>query len=204
MRKYQRMEKLLKIKFAESIAPGQERDFIEQVLSPSNDDQDNQDLPEHIQNYLKMYNESDSMGKLVILSMLDHSNLTKQRIMEIFNCSKYRIDLARHFHASSKGLVIPEKGIISRNRLDLNKCEHFLEWIFMSGLLQDVAYGVSSVKYDSGEVQKVANAILTTKYSHTIAFYKEICRESQYTPLSDSSLWRILHAIKPSQRKSLV
>ena len=49
----------------------------------------------------------------------------------------------------------------------------------------------------------LAQAILTTKYSHTIAFYKESSRESQYAPLSDSSLWRILHAINPSQRKSL-
>ena len=51
------------------------------------------------------------------------------------------------------------------------KTEHFLEFFFSRGLLQDVACGVNKTKFDSGEQQKVTNAILTMKYSHTIAFY---------------------------------
>ena len=49
----------------------------------------------------------------------------------------------------------------------------------------------------------MANSILTLKYSHTIEFYKETCKETDYSPMSDSSLWRVLHGIKPSQRKAL-
>ena len=45
--------------------------------------------------------------------------------------------------------------------------------------------------------------ILKSKYSHTIAFYQKSCLESSYTPLSETTLWRILHAIKPSHRTSL-
>ena len=45
--------------------------------------------------------------------------------------------------------------------------------------------------------------ILKSKYSHTIAFYQKSCFESSYTPLSETTLWRILHAIKPSHRTSL-
>ena len=45
--------------------------------------------------------------------------------------------------------------------------------------------------------------ILKSKYSHTIAFYPKSCFESSYTPLSETNLWRILHAIKPSHRTSL-
>ena len=33
----------------------------------------------------------------------------------------------------------------------------------MSGLYQDVAYGVTKIKDDSGEEQKVAHAVLTMK-----------------------------------------
>ena len=43
-------------------------------------------------------------------------------------------------------------------------------------MLQDLAFGVTKIKYDSGEEQKVAHAILTTKFSHTIAFYIESCK----------------------------
>ena len=204
-RKFKRLQESLETKFAESIAPGQADDFIDQVLqnNDSNDDNDEKELPDNIKKALKMYKQSDSIGKLVIISMLNHSQLSKQFIMKVFYCSKYRVDLARKFHASSEGLVIPKKNHLNRSRLDLNKCEHFLDFIFNSGLLQDVAYGVTNIKYDSDDEQKIAHCILTTKYSHAIAFYHDSCKDSQYTPLSDSSLWKILHAIKPSQRKSL-
>ena len=45
--------------------------------------------------------------------------------------------------------------------------------------------------------------MLATKYSHTISFYLEACKNSDYNPLSKSSLWRILALLKPSKRKSL-
>ena len=83
------------------------------------------------------------------------------------------------------------------------KIGHFLELLFSRGLLQNVAYGVNKIKFDSGEQQKATNAILTMKYSHTIAFYKEICQKIDYSPMSDTSLWRVLHRINPSQRKAL-
>ena len=49
--------------------------------------------------------------------------------------------------------------------------------------------------------------IFLTQYyrqsSLTIEFYKNSWAHSDYTPLSDSTLWKILKAINPSQRKSL-
>ena len=36
----------------------------------------------------------------------------------------------------------------------------------------------------------------------TIHFYKEACDDANYEPLSDSTLYKILHNLKPSQRKS--
>ena len=85
----------------------------------------------------------------------------------------------------------------------MRKVEHFIDFIFSNGLLQDVAYSVSKWKYDSRDVQTIPHMILTSKYSHTIAFYQQSCFELSYTPLSESTLWRILHAIKPSHRTSL-
>ncbi|XP_047137621.1 uncharacterized protein LOC124814116 [Hydra vulgaris] len=98
---------------------------------------------------------------------------------------------------------IPEKKVFVRSSLDQTKCEHFLDFIFTSGILHDVAYGITKLKYDSGEEQKIVHAILTAKYSHAIMFYRKSCSENNYIPLSDSSLWKVLHAIKPSRRKSL-
>ena len=99
--------------------------------------------------------------------------------------------------------MLPEKKKHNRNKLDLNKAEHFLDFIFSSGISQDVAYRVTRIKYDNGEEQKISHAVLTAKFSHAITMYKESCNEVGYSPLSDRSLFRILSAIKPSQRKCL-
>ena len=70
-------------------------------------------------------------------------------------------------------------------------------------MLQDVAYGTTILKFHSGEEQRVAHAVLTSKYSHAIFFYKDACEKAGDEPLSDFSLYNILKNIKPSQRRSL-
>ena len=37
-------------------------------------------------------------------------------------------------------------------------------------MLEDVACGITKIKHDFGEEQKIVYAILTTKLSHAIAF----------------------------------
>ena len=66
--------------------------------------------------------------------------------------------------------------------MDMRKVEHFIDFIFSNGLLQDVAYGVTKLKYNSGDEQTIPHMILTSKYSHTIAFYQQSCFELSYTP----------------------
>ena len=120
--------------------------------------------------------------------------------MYAFNCTRYRIDKARKWRASCEGFVLPKKEQLFRQCLDLQtSSKHFLDFIFSNGLLQDVAYGMTALKYDSGDVQTIA--VLTTKFSHAIACYRETCTDVNYTPLSDSSLLRILHAIKTITKK---
>ena len=85
----------------------------------------------------------------------------------------------------------------------MRKVEHFIDLIFSNGLLQDVAYNVTKLNYNSGDEQTIPHVILKSKYIHTIAFYQQNWFESSYTPLSESSLWKILHPIKPSHRTSL-
>ena len=99
---------------------------------------------------------------------------------------------ARKMKSSSKGLVIPQKVTLRRNRMNTLKMEHFIEFVFSSGLIQDVAYGVTTLNFDSGDKQTIPHAVLTAKYSHVIAFYVQYCSEMGYESLSESSLWRIL------------
>ena len=107
--------------------------------------------------------------------------------MTHFKCSKFKIDQARAMKTTEKGIVREEKVQFKRTRLNTQKCEHFLNFIFSKGLLQDVAYGTTTIKFDSGDTQNIPHAILQTKFSHTIEFYKNSYADSDYTPLSDSN-----------------
>ena len=66
--------------------------------------------------------------------------------------------------------------------MNMQKVEHFIDFIFSNGLLQDVAYSVSKWKYDSRDVQAIPHMILKSKYSHNIVFYQQSCFELSYTP----------------------
>ena len=71
-------------------------------------------------------------------------------------------------------------------------------------MLQDVAFSTTTLKYDTGEKQAMPRAILTAMKSHVIEKYKRFCSDLQIaSPLSDSALWKILRAIKPSQRHAM-
>ena len=67
--------------------------------------------------------------------------------------------------------------------------------------MQDVAYGVTNINYDSGDTQSVPHAILQCKYSHAIDYYLTSCEDRNVEPLSETTCWRILRAIKPSQKR---
>ena len=91
-------------------------------------------LPEEIRKSVGLYKQNDSVGKLVIFSLLDHKKYSKQFIMDNFDCSRYAVDVARKWNASNIGLMIPQKHTFARSRLDLQKCEHFLDFIIVLSL----------------------------------------------------------------------
>ena len=105
-KKFLRTQETLK-KFAAAVAPGQTEEFINDVLT-ENTNEDEFSVPGDIEHALNYYEESDALGKMVILALLDHHKYSKEYIMEVFNCSEYRIEQAREM-VSSKNSIFPEK-----------------------------------------------------------------------------------------------
>ena len=101
--KYKRMEENLRKKFAESIAPGQSEDFLAMLNQEQNETED--PVPDEFQKLLDMYNYSDEMARLVILSVIDHTKYSKQFLSDVFGCSKYKIEQARKWKDGQKGLT---------------------------------------------------------------------------------------------------
>ena len=69
--------------------------------------------------------------------------------------------------------------------------------------MQDVAYGITRLKFDSGRIKTTPLAVLTAKYSCIIASYIRRYSESQFEALCERTLFRLLQHLKPSQRHSL-
>ena len=160
-------------------------------------------MPKDLNVLTSIYAENDSLGKSIIISLVDHQKYTKDDIMKTFNCSRRIVDKSRKLRPEFVGLVIPEKTKQSRIHCVLiARVEHFLDFLFSSNLIQDVAYGVNKIKFGDGDEQKVTNSILTMKYSHGIAYYHQFCSDTSFEPFSESTLWRIRRGINPSQRNA--
>lgn len=90
-----------------------------------------------------------------------------------------------------------------KNRLDIDKCKHFLTWLYESGSLGDLAYGTTKVCYSSGVKSHIPKPILTGLRTHAIANYLDFCNHTNTKTLSRTSLFKVLNLLKPSQRHSL-
>lgn len=62
-----------------------------------------------------------------------------------------------------------------------------MDFLFSWGILQDIVYGTTKVKFQSGEEQCTVQAVITSNLSHTIAFYKQYCDSTKNSALPDSS-----------------
>ena len=59
------------------------------------------------------------------------------------------------------------------------------------------------MKLDSGERIEIPEVVRTICHANLIHMYKAFCKESNFVPLSESSLFQILHVCPASKRTSL-
>ena len=60
--------------------------------------------------------------------------------MEFFGCSKWMTEQARKIKSEFGPGVIAAKEALTRNRIDMSKVEHFIDFLIHNGYFQDVAY----------------------------------------------------------------
>ena len=82
LKKFHEATTLLKQKFVEAAAPDQTDEYISQVLNSSNQNSDEEkQVSSEIWEHLCTFKQSDSFGKTIILSLIDHK--------KIYTISKY-------------------------------------------------------------------------------------------------------------------
>ena len=85
--------------------------------------------------------------------------------MKYFHCI-YQVDQGRKLKSLSNRLEIPKKA--RRSKLIIQKCENFLDFLFNNEFLQDVAFGVTNLKFDNGDCQKIAHVSYKIPIYHFI------------------------------------
>lgn len=192
---YKRTLKSLKDKleeeFAKRVAPGQSEEFMKLISANEND----------IDVLIKAYKQCHtSKGQISILSLVP-KHYSKMEIINTFMCTKYQIDTARNKKEQLLDMKTVTRKPYRRFKLDL--AYHFIDYLWNSGLFQEEAYGVTKLKFDSKDSQIVSKTILLGLKQHAVDTYLLYCNEISITPLSESSLRKILDEIKPSTRKRL-
>ena len=90
-----------------------------------------------------------------------------------------------------------------RTKVDINQLDHFVNFITSPYIVQDLPFGERFLKLSSGEVIHTPNVIRVSVNERIIDQYLQYCQEGEATPLSKSTLRRVLSACSASVRKSL-
>lgn len=142
------------------LAPGSEADlwFSTVESMPFGQSKPN-DATERLVQAYKLADNRHTRLQILSLFINIFSKIQTQEIIP--GISKTQIDEARR-HADLKGPgKTPSPPEIRRMRLEATKTDHFLDFILLLSLLQDVLYGTKSLKFDSGEKLLMPAAIRT-------------------------------------------
>ena len=128
-----------------------------------------------------------------ILSVVADKISFKEIKTWIPDLSRYRYNIARHHRLlHGRGAVVPIS-TSTRMYVEPEKLDHFLSFITSTHIVQDLPFGEKSLKLSSSAVIKVPNVIRSIIPEHIIEQYKGYCHESGFTPMSHSTLCRILN-----------
>ena len=101
-------------------------------------------------------------------------------------------------------LADKNKPRIMRSRVSKPQVSHFIDWLFSSGALQNSSYGLSKLKFDSGEKIAFPRPVLVVCREQTVYSYHQFCDITQFSDcLSRTLLLSILENLYTSQRKAI-
>ena len=113
------------------------------------------------------------------------------------------INIARHHRLlHGRGSVVLVHST-TRIHVPPEKLDHFLSFITSAHIVQDVPFGEKSLKLSSNVQINVPNGIRTMIPAQIVKQYESHCNESGFSPMSRSTLCRILNVCSASVRKSL-
>ena len=83
------------------------------------------------------------------------------------------------------------------------KLAHFLDFITSPHIIQDLPFGEKVVSLSTKEVIKIPNVVCSMIPERIVQQYQAYSKEENFTPLSRSTLLRVLQVCPASSRKSI-
>lgn len=153
---------------------------------------------------VQCYNEADQWDtRRQILSIMVEKVSYKTLCMWMPDLTRYRYQIAKkHSLLHGKGVPVP-RPCHTRMRVSQEKLEHFTSFITSQHIVQDLPFGEKKLTLSSKEVITVPNVIRSIVPERIVKQYQQYCSETNFIPLSRSSLLRILEVCAASVRKSL-
>lgn len=188
----------------ETIAPGQGLELLKLTKFFKGSDNEYCEDENSLTNLASIYENAETwQTKRQILSIMT-DKASKQELMNIIpGLTKWRIDEARkHSKEKGSGMPVGDKKL-TRERLCPLKIDHFMEFISQPHFLQDVAYGIKTIKLSTGVILTIPNVVRTVIHTRLIDTYTKFCSELNFIPLSERTLFRILNLCAASKRKKL-
>lgn len=185
----------------ESMAPDQ-AEHLHQLLQGEEETENEMDLT--LESIVEAYHStSNPKWKLFLLSVVP-DRYTSKELQVVFNCNRYLIDKSHFIRSRSLRFNLMEKKVIRRDRLDSRRIEFFFDFLFTSGLIQDVAYGTTMMEFENNDKILIPHVVRTMIKTHIFQLYEQHCMKTNYPqPISRSTVFRLLGVCKMRQKKTL-
>lgn len=171
---------------------------LESIYTKKNESSAN--LMEYYEEYKQCTSRS---SQLMLIGLANKKGRVKvSTICDVFKVKRAFVHQAIKYYESCGPCAVPKPVKIKRNRLNLDNVKHFFMWL-TTYAFREVAYGTTTLKYDSGKKTTICNSLMDLCRSQAIKQYQIYCEQIQHKPLSYPSLYRILHAIKPKTRRRI-
>ena len=189
----------------ESMSPGQGTDLLEVFKENGDNDTEEEELDPVMQSIVEAYHSAPSRKwKLFLLSTIPKKQFTRERLQSIFNCNRYMIDKSRYIRHQNDQFSLMNQSVIRRERLDKHRLEFFFDFLFSSGLIQDVAHGTTFIRFDRGDKILIPHVVRTMMKNHIFQLYQRYCMQTSCVqPLSRSTIFRLLGACKMQEKKTM-
>ncbi|CAF1530589.1 unnamed protein product [Adineta ricciae] len=179
----------------EAIAPGQ-GEYLLEVFEEK--------LDSTTQSIVEAYHSAPSRKWKYFLLSTVSKQFNYDALQSMFNCNRYMIEKSRYILQQNHCFNLMNKNLIRRTRLEKNRLEVFFDFLFSSGLIQDVVHGTTFLRFDKGEKILVPYVVRVMMKNHIFQLYHQHCIQTCFDrPLSRSTVYRLLDVCKMQQKKTM-